>query len=112
MAFSRYCTKHDTNRMWGDVFRVVDAASQLGLGNELAACNAAEVGCTPYTLHAFDLCRREIEVPAEDIVSKIQGSAVDSSLHNICSRLGSRYFFNLFSFGMCLLTGAKVGLWV
>ena len=36
--------------MWADVSRVVDAASQLGLGNELAACNAAEVGCKPYQI--------------------------------------------------------------
>ena len=50
VATSRYCKEHDTGPMWADVFRVVDAASQLGLGNELAACNAAEVGCTPYQI--------------------------------------------------------------
>ena len=48
VATSRYCKEHDTGPMWADLFRVVDAASHLGLGNELAACDAAEVGCTPY----------------------------------------------------------------
>ena len=48
VATARYCKEHDTGHMWADLFRVVDAASHLGLGNELAAFDAAEVGCTPY----------------------------------------------------------------